>query len=155
MTARGLSLWPALASALLLGGCYSYSGLVTDRPVPAQWIEITLNDRGRAELERNVGSDVLSVAGAVESVSDSGFVLRVQRVTDINRNVAHWANEPVTFRTEWVRQVRERKFSTARTVLLVGSTAGAVALAAATPLVGRLLGTNNGPNGGDGPPVVH
>ena len=155
MKVRGRTLWPALASSLLLGGCYSYTGLVTDRPMTAQWVEITLNDRGRAELERNVGSDVLSLAGAVESVSDSGFVLRVQRVIDINRNVAHWANEPVTFRSEWVRQVRERKFSATRTVLLVGSTAGAVALAAATPLVGRIFGTNNGPNGGDGPPVVH
>jgi hypothetical protein len=140
---------------LPLGGCYTYGQMVRDQPVPAQDIEVTLNDRGRLALENNVGSDVLTVTGAVESVSDSGFVLQVQRVTDINRNIAHWANEPVTFRTEWVREMRERRFSAARTVILVGSTAGAVALAAATPLVGRILGTNNGPNGNDGPPVSH
>jgi hypothetical protein len=149
---RGLALVPVLALSLTLGGCYTYQSMTRDQPVPAQAIELTLNDRGRIALERNVGPDVLTVAGAVESVSDSGFVLKVQRVTDLNRNISRWAGEPVAFRTEWVRQLRERRFSGARTAILIGSTAGALALAVTTPLIGSILGINNGPSGNGGDP---
>jgi hypothetical protein len=155
VTRSGRSAFPVLAVSLALGGCYSYSSLATDQPAPAQYVEITLNDRGRLALERNVGPEVMTVAGSVGSVSDSGFVLRVALVTDIHRGFTKWAGEPVTVQTDWVRQVRERRFSGVRTAILIGSTAGAVALAAATPLVARIFGDSNGPNGGDGGPVDH
>ena len=145
-----------LALSLAVGGCYSYSNMVTDQPAPAQYVEITLNDRGRVGLERNVGPEVMTMAGSVGSISDSGFVVRVELVTDIHRNFTKWAGEPVTVRNDWVRQVRERKFSGVRTAILIGSTAGAVALAAVTPLVSRIFGgDSNGPNGNDGGPVDH
>lgn len=144
-----------LAASLALGGCYSYTSPATDQPAPAQYVEITLNDRGRVGLERNIGPEVLTAAGSVASVSDSGFVLRVELVTDIRHNLTRWAGEPVTVRTDWVRQVRERRFSGVRTAILIGSTAGAVALAATMPLVSRIFGDSNGPNGNDGGPVDH
>lgn len=149
MHRSGRSAMTALA-ALALGGCYSYSGMVTDRPAPSQYVEVTLNDRGRAALERNIGPEVMTAAGTVESVTDSGFVLRLALVTDIHRSFTKWAGEPVQFQTSWVRQLRERKFSGMRTAILIGSTAGAVALAAATPLVSRIFGDSKGPNGNDG-----
>jgi hypothetical protein len=152
---RGRSASLALAGSWLACGCYSYSLPVRDLPVPASMVEVTLNDRGRAALDDHIGTDALTVEGAVESVSDSGFVLKVQRVTTIDRHVARWAGESVSFQTVWVRQMRERHFSTGRTALLAASaTAGAVAFVASGSLLGRVFGGSDGP-GNPGGPTEH
>jgi len=140
-----------LAGTLLLGGCYAYTPLAADRPVPAMVVEATLNDRGRAAMENNIGSGTLTVLGDVETISDSTFVLRMRRTVTLDQTSVPWAGEAVTFRTDYVRSFRQRSFSSGRTVLLVGTaTVGAVAFVSAG-LNGFLLGSGGSPSsGGDG-----
>lgn len=147
---RGL---PAVSlMPLLIAACYSYTPQVTDRPVPASVIEVTLNDRGRVAMEGNVGPEVLTIEGSVMDVSDSVFVLSVRRVTGIDGNMSRWAGEPVTFRLENIRHVRQRRFSTGRTALLVGTaTASALAFVASGSLLPGIFGDRNPPAGGGGP----
>ena len=144
----------ALAGSLLLGGCYTYAIPVTDRVMPASIVEVTLNDRGRVAMEANVGPEVLSVEGAVVSVSDSGFVLAVKKVVGLDRNSSNWSGEHVTFRNESVRHVRERKFSAGRTAFLVGAaTASALAFVASGGLLDGIFGREGPTGGGGGGPV--
>ena len=138
----------------LVGGCYSYTTAVSDRPVPARVFELTLNDRGRIALESHIGADVLTVEGSVSDVTDSTFVLHVQRLATIGGQFQTWAGEPVTFRPEFVRSMRERRFSAGRTALLLGSATAAALAFVASPLVGA-FGDGNGPTGSDLGGAIH
>jgi hypothetical protein len=119
-------------------------------------IEVTLNDLGRLRMEPNIGPEVLRVEGYVASVQDSQFVLRLQKVVGIDRVTSKWALEPVTFHMSYVRQIRERRFSSGRTALFAGGmTAGIVAFIATRSILVNVFGNDrNGPgsgNGGDPP----
>jgi len=145
--ARSVSL---LSATLLSGGCYAYTPLASDRPMPETVVEATLNDRGRAAMEDHIGSGVLTVLGDVEASSDSMLVLRMRRAVTLENSTVPWAGETVSFRTEYFRGYRQRSFSSGRTVLLVGSaTVGAVAFFSAG-LNGFLQGTGGSPSPGDG-----
>lgn len=145
---RGGRSAPLVLSGTLLGGCYAYTPLAADRPVPAMVVEATLNDRGRAAMENNIGPLTLSVLGDVETSSDSTFVLRMRRAITLDNTTVPWAGESVTFRTEHVRSFRQRSFSSGRTVLLVGTaTIGAVAFVSAG-LNGFLSGSGGSPDSG-------
>lgn len=139
----------------LAGGCYTYSYQISDRPVQGQAIEITLNDLGRLRMEPHIGPEVLRAEGYVASVQDSQFVLRVQRVTGIDRVTSKWALEPVTFHLSYIRGMRERRFSPGKTALLAGGfTASMVAFIATRSLLVNIFGDRTGPgngNGGDPP----
>ncbi len=136
---------------VLVGGCYQYSSYATDRPAPATVVELTLNDRGRVAMEHHIGPEIMTVEGTVASATDSIFTLQVSRVTTLDRHFQRWAGEPVTFRTEHVRMIRERRFSAGRTVLFAGSVAAsAVAFAATGLLIGSALGDRSEPGGPGG-----
>jgi hypothetical protein len=140
--------WMVLASGLL-GGCYTY-GYAPESPVPGTSLAVDLNDAGRAQLENNVGPEVATVEGTLASVTDSAMTLQVARTRTLRGSVQPWAGESVTLRTGQYRLVRERRFSTPRTVVLVGSlTAGFVSFAASRGLLG--LGAGGG-TGGETPP---
>ena len=141
----------SLAPAVL-GGCYAYTAYVHDRPSPGMVVEVTLNDRGRVLLEENVGPEIWSVEGAVASAGDSSFVLQVRRVIGLDRNTTRWGGEEVMVPMSAVRELRERQFSSGRTVLLAGSvTAGLVGLIATTSIVGSASG-DGGSTNPPGPP---
>jgi hypothetical protein len=147
MTRPGRS--AAVLLSLVLGGCYQYTQSYQDRPVPATVVEVQLNDRGRVAMEQNVGPEVLTVEGTVAEVSDSGFVLSVQRVAGINRQTYKWSGERVAFRNDHVRGIRERRFSAGRTVLFAGGmAASALAFAVTRSILGAGFGDRGGPNPG-------
>ena len=154
MRLRGRSVLLALVP--LLGGCFSYSESVSDRPVPAHVVQLTLNDRGRLALEQHIGSDVLTVEGSIGEVADSQFVVHVQHVATIGGQFTTWAGEPVMFRPEYVRSIRERHFSVSRTAILLGSATAAAFALVASPL-NAVFGGSTGPTnvGGDGSSPTH
>ncbi len=51
----------ALLMALPLAGCYSYSRTLADKPAPGTDVLIVLNDRGRVDLEQQLGPEVWQV----------------------------------------------------------------------------------------------
>lgn len=141
-----------VCAALASTGCYTYSALVPDRPAPGTQLEITLNDRGRVSLEGSIGPEIWQLQGRVTSVEDSGMTISISRVITIEKQITHWAGETVNVRTDYIRSLRERRFSTSRTVALAGTaTAGVVAFLATRSLLGFGF-EGSGPSDGGGPP---
>lgn len=144
--ARGcLALAPAVLPA-----CYHYVPLQSD-PAPGIGVEVELNDLGRVEMQSAVGPEAGSIQGVIESRSDTGFVVSVTQVTGEYGGITKWGGERVAVRPEYVRSMRERQFSTTRTVIASVAAGGAVV---AFALTRSLLGIGGKPsssgNGGNG-----
>lgn len=138
--ARGcLALAPAVLPA-----CYHYVP-VDSAPAPGVGVEIGLNDVGRVGMESAIGPEAGSVQGVLESRTDSAIVVRVTQVVGEYGGVARWEGERVEIRPDYVRSMRERRFSTTRTVI-VATAAGAGFLAFA--LTRDLLGAGGQPSSG-------
>ena len=138
----------AMAAAVLAaGGCYSYVPLYT-APEPGTRVALDLNDRGRLALEQNIGPDVAVVEGLLQQKSDSELVVAISEVRTLYGDRSKWAGETVMFRHDYVRNMREKRYSRGRTYVL----AGAVATGTVMFMVTRsLIGTGGGDSGG-GPP---
>lgn len=129
-----------LGACVLLSGCYTYAYMPRDVPVPGQIVALDLNDRGRLDLEQRIGPEIARVEGQVADATDTAFTLRVSRTVGLYGGMSRWNGEAVTFRASQVRMMRERRFSTGRTVLLASS----IAVAFGAFMVTRdLLGFGN------------
>lgn len=139
-------------ASALLSGCYAYSYVPRDVPIPGQLVALDLNDRGRLDLEQRIGPDVARVEGQVADATDTAFTVRISRTVGLYGGQSRWDGESVTFRTSQVRMMRERRFSTGRTAVLVSTFAVAFgAFIASRNLLGlgtevdRLPPVDNGP----------
>lgn len=142
----------ALTSAcVFLAGCYTTVPVET-APSPGEVVVLDLNDHGRDRLGRSIGSAAKSIEGALDSRTDSGYVVKVSSVVYMNGQNNMWTNEPLTIQSDLVRELRVKKFSQGRTALLVGGSIGAlVALIATRQLVvGPSSETDKKPGDGDG-----
>jgi hypothetical protein len=134
-------------------GCYTLAPLET-APVPGNTLVMDLNDRGREALGPSIGSAATQVEGVLKSKTDSAYVLAVTQVGYLNGQSNRWTNEPLTIRSDLVRELRQRSFSRSRTTLMAGIGIGAVAALIATlSLIGSGNESTNGPpdpGGGNG-----
>jgi hypothetical protein len=133
----GLSLAPAVLPA-----CYHYVP-VESAPSPGVGVEVELNDVGRVGMESAVGPEVGVIQGVLESRSDTDLVVRVTQTLGEYGGVTRWEGERVAIRPDYVRTMRQRRFSTTRTVV-VATAAGAGLLAFA--LTRDLLGFGGAPS---------
>lgn len=141
----------AVSAALALSGCYVYMPLYT-APAPGTRVSIELSDRGRVALEQNIGPEVKTVEGMLQTVTDdSQLVLSVTEVRGLYGGQSRWGGEVVAFRPEYVRTLRERRYSGGRTFLL-GTTlaASTVAFLVTRSLLGGGTGDGSGPPGPPG-----
>jgi hypothetical protein len=144
--AAGTAIATVAAAALAAGGCYSYVPLYT-APDPGTRVAFELNDRGRVALEQNIGPDVAVVEGLLQQKSDSELVVAISEIRSLYGDQSKWAGETVMFRPEYLRSMREKRYSRGRTYLV----AGAVATGTVMFMVTRsLIGTGGG--GSEGPP---
>jgi hypothetical protein len=134
---------------LLLSGCYVYTPLYS-APSPGTRVALELNDRGRAALEQNVGPEIASVEGVITSTSDSQLVVGMEGVRSLRGIHSRWTGESVAFRPEYVRTMRERRYSGARTFALVSALASSTVVFIITR--GLLGGGAGDPSGGPGGP---
>ncbi len=142
----------ALFAALPLGGCYTYAVTGADKPAPGTAVAVILNDRGRAELDEQLGPEVWQVEGTVVSTDDSSLSLSMARTSTLEHQDMRWAGETVRLRSDYCRTVMVRQFSVSRTAIAAGTaTAGVIALLTTTALLGGGSG-QSGPNsqGGTG-----
>ena len=146
--------WRGIFRASLLGlftgfsaGCYT-TVPITATPQPGQVLVMNLNDQGRAALGPSVGASVTQIEGMLDTRTDSAYTVKVASVVYMNGTNNRWTNEPLTIRSDLVRDMREKKFSRSRTALLAGGIVGAVAAFIATR---DLLGLGN-PDKDKGPP---
>ena len=121
-------------------GCYTVVPLQT-MPVPGNTLVMDLNDQGRSALGASIGSAASQVEGVLQSKTDSAYVLGVTRVGYLNGQSNRWTNEPLTIRSDLVRELRQRTFSRSRTALVTGIAVGALAAFIATT---SLIGSGNG-----------
>jgi len=145
--ARGLL---ALAP-VALPACYHY--VATEAALgPGSQVEVELNDAGRVGMTSAVGPETGSIQGTLQSSSDSGIVVRVALVLGEYGGVTRWEGELVAIKPDYIRSLRERKFSATRTaVLAVAASAGLVAFVATRDLLGiggSPTSNNNNNNGG-------
>ena len=143
---RGWAL--ALACAWPLLGCYS-TVPVTGVPATDAVLILDLNDRGRVALGDSIGPSASRVAGELQAVRDSSYVVRVASVQYLNGQSNRWSGEQLTVPMALVRDVRERRFSRARTY---GLAAGLVAAVVAVVVGTDLIGGGGEPVGGNPPP---
>lgn len=144
--------WVLPLLALLLSGCYAQVPLEGSAPAPAPGtrVVIELNDQGRVGMDRQLGSEVAMVEGALISRSDTSYTVAVSAAVGLRGSVSRWQGERVTIRPEFVRRFSERRFSMGRTVAVAGvATAGFLAFLASRSLLG---GGNDGGPGTEPPP---
>ena len=135
----------------LLAGCYVYQPLGGDlpEPVPGAMVALELNDQGRVGMERQVGTEVARIEGAVVSRSDTGYVMGVRTVIKLWGSQSRWQGEQISVRADYVRRMSERRLSPGRTVMAAGgATLGFVVYLLANTLVGG----GNAPGPGPEPP---
>lgn len=131
-------------------GCYSYVP-VASAPTSGV-VSLLLTDTGRVALGRTLGPTVEKIEGAVESSSDSAYVLRMQSVTFFNGQRSGWMGERVVVGKQFVTNPSKRQFSSSRTTLaVVGGVAAVIAFIASRGVLGG--GTPDTDPGGGGPPT--
>ena len=138
-----------IAAMPLLGACYVYRPVVTPEPQPGVRVALDLNDQGRTALVTSVGPEAARVDGALVSDVGGEYVIRIADVVGLHGARTKWNGETVTFRQEYVKQIRERRVSRGRTVFAIAGVLGAVVgLAAGTNLAG--FGNGGDDRGGSG-----
>ena len=150
---QSLRRWNGLSIVALplVGACYVYAPVTTPDPQPGVRLTLDLNDQGRAALVTSVGPEAAQVDGALVSDIGGEYVIRVAGVVGRQGVRTKWNGETVTLRQEYVRRIRERKFSRGRTVFTIAGVLGAVVgLAAGTNLVGFGSGGDGKPGSGVG-----
>jgi hypothetical protein len=132
-------------------GCYEYVP-VASAPPSGSVVSLQLTDTGRVALGQTLGPTVEKIEGAVESSSDSAYVLRMQSVTFFNGQKSGWRGERVIVGKRFVTNPSLHEFSNSRTTLAIVVGVGAVLAFIATR---GLLGSGNTDTdpGGGGPPT--
>jgi hypothetical protein len=114
-----------LASAAFgLSACYQYVPMQSST-APNPRVEVLVTDRGRVELQPQLGQSVLSFEGTLDGRKDSSYVLRVAEVTYINRQTSRWSGEAITVSQEAVRDIRVRRLSRKKTFAVIAGSVGA------------------------------
>jgi len=137
----------------LLAGCYTVQPLVGSRPEPAPGtrLVIELTDAGRVAMANQMGSDVARFESRLVRQTDSAYLLSVSLVVGAWGAQTRWNGEQVALRTDYVRTIGERRFSTRRTAFAVaGATASAMAFVLTRSLLGG--GISSDPNDRPSPP---
>lgn len=146
---RGGRLGLALAAAPLLGACYVYRPITVAEPNPGTVLSVDLNDSGRTALVTSVGPEVSRVEGALVGTQDGEYVIRVSEVFGLHGTRTKWSGETVSFRDNYVKQLREKRLSGGRTAFaLVGVLGAVVGLVVTADLIG--IGGDSGDSKGGG-----
>ncbi len=137
--------------ALLTSGCYSYTPVGSLTPPPSAELSLVLTDQGRVGAGNVLGPGLERVDGHVVRATDSAYVLRVERVTNLRGVQTAWRGETVTVARAWVGNTYERRFSRSRTYLIAGVSTALLATFIATHgfgLGGPILQNPGGGGGG-------
>lgn len=121
----------------LLAGCYTLIPVTSMQPAPGTKVSVLLNDEGRMNTAQQVGPYTVRIDGELVQATESNYVLAVRDVVDIRGAHSKWTGETVPLPRSYVMTTYERRFSTPKTVLLLGTlTAAFVGLVASFNLFG-------------------
>ena len=135
----------------LLAGCYNLTPIATLQPAPGTKLSLVLTDEGRVNTAQQVGPYTMQIEGTLLQATESNYVLAVTDVVDIRGSHSKWTGETVPLPRSYVMTTYEKRFSLAKTILVMGAaTVGFVALVASRNLLG--IGGSGGDSGGGPPP---
>jgi hypothetical protein len=139
-------------AAQLTSGCYSTMP-VGSATIGPKDVVLEITDRGRVDLDGALGNSPLRVVGRLTAATDSTYTLAVREVETVRGEAATWQGESVTIRRSGVGLVQERRFSRARTAIVVLGVVGAiVAFMVTRSLVSNGGGDSDPPTPGGGLP---
>lgn len=126
-----------------LTGCYHYVPVMSPEMPSGIEVSVGVTDAGRMTLSERVGPGVRRIGGQVMAATDTSLVLSVKTVEYFDQNQpARWAGERLNLSRQFVSEIRERRFSRSRTILMAGLVA--VAAVAASKLAIAGFGTDVG-----------
>lgn len=137
--------------ATLATSCYTYTPAATLTPPPSAELSLIFTDQGRVGAGGVLGPGLERVDGQVVRATDSAYLLRVARVTNLRGVQTPWRGETVSVARAWVATTYERRFSPSRTYLIAGLSTALLAAFIATHgfgLGGPILQNPGGGGGG-------
>jgi hypothetical protein len=133
-----------LASALCLvfaGACYQSVPVDSGAVTVGREVVLDLTDRGAIELASQLGVQLRSVAGRVNTVSADRYDVSVTQTTSRSGVETIWRGESAVIQRQYVDRLYERRVDRKRTWIVAGLTiAGAV-------LTGEAFGIDTGLDG--------
>lgn len=104
-----------------LTGCYHYVTVPNSELPQGTEVSIGVTDAGRMALSERVGPGVRRIGGQVMATNDTSLVLSVRMVDYIDQiGTAHWAGERLDISRHIVSEIRERRLSRSRSLLMAG-----------------------------------
>jgi hypothetical protein len=142
---------PALASVLLVAGCYSYRPLETPTPLSGTRVEANLTDAGSVQMASQIGPGMTSVRGEVLQSDSQAVLLALTSVVGRNEQEVFWNGEQVRIPLTTVARLQQRRFATGKTIIFGGALLGGMLLAAKAFTGGGEGGGGGGGGGDPGP----
>jgi len=140
----GVGLLPVLAA------CYTSTPLALVAPASGTGVSLVFTDAGRVGAGPTLGGGLASIEGTLVRLTDTAFVVRVSRVTDVRGVQTKWAGETVMVDRAWVGNAYERRLSRSRTYFVAGAFTAGLAAFIATRTLGSGGPTLQTPGGGGG-----
>ena len=117
-------------------GCYTFEPTGSAVPDPGVVVALEINDAGRLALGGSMGPEIAQVEGRLLSVDQAAFRVGVSNLRLLRGGEQAWSGEPVQINREFVSSVRERRFSSGRTIALSAVGVGGLAFVLTRSIVG-------------------
>lgn len=118
----------AVAGLVSTGACYTYAEVPVQAPLVEQRAEFRITDEGRVQLREALGPGAAVVEGRVLRQDESGYSIRVYRLTTVRGESSTWTGELVQVPLTAVETVKRRDFDRQRSIIAAAAVAGAVTL---------------------------
>lgn len=127
---RWLATAAVAPSVLALGGCHAYVASSASGMSGGHQVAVVLNDRGRMQVENQLGESVLTIYGSIVESTDSLLSMKVARTVQVQGSSVIWAGELVRIPRAGISGVRGRTFSRERSAALVAGGLGVLVFVA-------------------------
>ena len=108
---------------VLTSSCYNLQPPPGPVPEPGTRLSLSINDVGRTALGESMGSALRRVEGNFQAKEGDDYVVNVSGVEFLQGGYQTWAGESVRINSSYVSAVYEKKFSKAKTALVLGGLA--------------------------------
>jgi len=111
-------------------GCFATSACATYAPITletaprAGTVRLALSDDARAQNFGTLGSEIHSIEGRVQAVSDSGIAISANEVARVDADEQRYRGETVLIPSRYVLSISQKRVQVGRSVLLGALIAG-------------------------------
>jgi hypothetical protein len=127
--------------------CYSYAP-VRSTPQTGAQVALEVTDEGRVALNEKIGPGVVRLEGTLAGMDGDDLLVDASAVRQVRGYITDLGGVRVRLPKNYVTRMDERRFSTSRTLLVVGGVVAVVAGFFATKISGRSTPPDQEPGGG-------